>query len=199
MDSSVAVLKLNAVHSSVPSITMVRVSRRPFPQFGLPAGFSFAWYQPGCEHWWHHIQLRSDLLTRITHDLFWRAFGAARGELPRRQCYLLDASHAAIGTATAWFDPNYRGEPWGRLHWVAILPEYQGRGLAKALLTVVCERLRELHPDRAFLRTAPQRLPAIQLYQKFGFVPEIHSTEDRRQWSRILSELRGTALRRRSA
>jgi GNAT superfamily N-acetyltransferase len=178
----------------VESVSMVRVSREPFPQFALAPGFFVAWYQPGCERWWHHIQFRSDKLTPITQNTFDRYFGQAPQELPRRQCYLLDASGHPIGTATAWFDENYHGQAWGRLHWVAVLPEWQGRGLGKALLSAVCGRLRELHPDRAFLRTAPQRLAAIRLYLKFGFEPEIRLPEERLVWGGILAQLSARTL-----
>jgi N-acetylglutamate synthase-like GNAT family acetyltransferase len=204
----------------VKSISMVRVSREPFPAFALPPGFSLAWYQPGCEAWWYDIQLHSDELTPITRDTFAKYFGQpshnprSRGrqsapsgelgssvpapvgqiteasqELARRQCYLLDAAGHPIGTATAWFEDNYHGEVWGRLHWVAILPEWQGRGLGKALMSAVCERLHELHPERSFLRTTSQRLAAIHLYLKFGFEPEFRTPEDKPVWKDILARL----------
>ncbi len=173
------------------SVSMVRVSREPFPQCPLPPGFSLAWYRPGFETWWHDIQLRADKLTPITRETFGRYFGHAPKELPRRQCYLLDAANHPIGTGTAWFEDNYQGQVWGRLHWLAILPEWQGRGLGRALLSAVCGRLHELHPERVFLRTAPQRLAAIHLYLKFGFEPETRSAEDRPIWDGVLAQLRG--------
>jgi GNAT superfamily N-acetyltransferase len=174
---------------SLESVSMVRVSGEQFPQFALPSGFSVTWYRPGCEAWWHDVQLRSDKLTSITRDTFGKYFGEALHELPRRQCFLLEPAGHPIGTATAWFDHNYHGQSWGRLHWVAILPKWQGRGLGKALMSAVCARLHDLHPERSFLRTAPQRLPAIHLYLQFGFEPEIRSPEDRLVWEDILAQL----------
>ena len=205
----------------VESVSMVRVSREPFPRFALSSGFSLAWYRPGCEAWWYDIQLHSDELTPITRDTFAKYFGQpshnprSRGrqsapsgelgssvpapvgqiteasqELARRQCFLLDAAGHPIGTATAWFDNNYHGQVWGRLHWVAIVPEWQRRGLGKALMSAVCTRLHELHPERSFLRTAPQRLPAIQLYLQFGFEPEIRTPEEQPVWEGILAQAR---------
>jgi GNAT superfamily N-acetyltransferase len=168
---------------------MVRISRAAFPAFPLPAGFTLAWYQPGNQAWWEEIQRRSDSLARVTSDLFWSCFGQAAEALPRRQCYLLDAQAKPIGTATAWFDRASRGECWGRLHWVAIVPEWQGQGLAKPLLATVCARLRELHPEKSFLRTAARRLPAISLYLKFGFQPEIRTPDEERLWRSISAAL----------
>jgi GNAT superfamily N-acetyltransferase len=175
---------------SLHSVSMVRVSCEPFPSFALPAGYSLTWYCAGREDWWYDIQRRSDPLSEITRETFWRYFsGAPEEELPRRQCFLLDPNGQPIGTATAWFDNQHHGQVWGRLHWVAILPEFQGRGLAKPLLSVVCERMRQFHPGRSYLRTAAQRLPAIDLYLKFGFVPEIKAPEDAALWKSINDRL----------
>jgi GNAT superfamily N-acetyltransferase len=78
-----------------------------------------------------------------------------------------------------------RGREYGRVHWVAIVPEWQRHGLAKPLLTVVCQRLQELGHERAYLTTAPERIPAINLYLSFGFVPEVRSDEALRAWKEI--------------
>ena len=40
------------------------------------------------------------------------------------------AVFAKFGTATAWFDNGYHGEVWGRLHWLAIVPEFLDRPTA---------------------------------------------------------------------
>lgn len=94
----------------------------------------------------------------------------------------------AIGTATAWFD-TYRGQLYGLVHWVAIIPQQQGRGLAKPLLTAVCNRLRDLHHQGAYLITGTVRIPAIKLYLKFGFVPDIKSEQDAEAWRSIQAKL----------
>jgi GNAT superfamily N-acetyltransferase len=55
------------------------------------------------------------------------------------------------------------------VHWVAIVPECQGIGLGKALMTLLCQRLRELGHDQAYLFTSSERVSAIRLYLRFGF------------------------------
>ena len=79
----------------------------------------------------------------------------------------------------------YKGLAWGRIHWVAIVPEFQGRGLAKPLLTAVMNRMVELGHQRARLATATQRLPAINLYLKFGFLPDPRNEEELSAWEEI--------------
>jgi ribosomal protein S18 acetylase RimI-like enzyme len=77
---------------------------------------------------------------------------------------------------------------------VAIIPERQGRGLAKALLSATCMRLRELGHTRLYLTTETPRLPAIALYLKFGFRPEIRNEADRRAWENVAEHLRSGVL-----
>jgi GNAT superfamily N-acetyltransferase len=171
------------------SVCMVRQTAEPYPSYPLPAGFSVSWYERGGEDCWFDIQRQADPSNPITRATFSQYFGGAATELSRRQCYLLDAAGQPVGTATAWFEQNYHGQEWGRLHWVAILPQHQGRGLGRPLLSVVCERMKSLHPERAFLRTASHRLAAIHLYLEFGFVPEIRNPGETAVWKRIIDQL----------
>lgn len=95
-------------------------------------------------------------------------------ELPRRMLFLLDGTGVAIGTATAWFASTPAAPTAGtagRVHWVSLAPEVQGRGLAKPLLAAVLERLERLHGDRAMLVTHTQAARAIGMYLQFNFAP----------------------------
>ena len=148
---------------------MVRDHLERIPQFAFPTGFDLRWYQSGDEAHWLRIHLDADRLNLITPELFKQQFGTASDLLQQRQCYLLFGKEP-IGTATAWFNDAFRGKPYGRVHWVAILPKFQGRGLSKPLMTTICERLRELGHERAYLTTSAERVAAIHLYQRFGFV-----------------------------
>jgi len=76
------------------------------------------------------------------------------------------------------------------VHYVAIIPDEQGRGLAKPLLTVVCNRLRELGHTRGYLITQSVRIKAINLYAEFGFVPHIQDSEAMKIWSELQSKLK---------
>jgi len=155
------------------------------PNYPVPFGFSFRWYQRGNEQEWFHIQTAADKLNEITPDLFGRQFGNDEAALSQRQVYLISPFGRAIGTATAWFNDNFEGHRFGRVHWVAIVPEFQGRGLAKPLMSMVCHRLRELGHDRAYLTTSTARLGAIRLYLSFGFVPLLRNRAEEALWRSI--------------
>jgi GNAT superfamily N-acetyltransferase len=172
------------------SISMIRGNLDEIPSFDLPPSFSIKWYEPGDEKRWVEIQKSADHYNTITLELFNREFNKDTEALAQRQCFLTDLHGTAIGTATAWFDSNHNGLPYGRLHWVAIVPRLQGQGLAKPLLTTVCQRLRKLGHRRVYLTTSPERIPAINLYLEFGFAPEIKDIHDSEIWVDIKRRLR---------
>jgi GNAT superfamily N-acetyltransferase len=164
---------------------MIRENLEAIPEFTPPAGFSVRWFRPGDEAAWLEIHLKTDLHNQITPGLFAQQFGTDSALLAQRQCYLIDHDGKTIGTATAWFNDDFDGRRIGRVHWVAIVPEYQRRGLSKPLMTAVCHRLRELGHDRAYLVTAPALMPAINLYRRFGFVPLIQKETEKELWRDI--------------
>ena len=68
---------------------------------------------------------------------------------------------------------------------MAILPEWQGRGLSKPLLSAVMNLLIKTGHSSALLRTKPFRIVAINLYLNFGFEPFIETDEDLQKWRQI--------------
>jgi len=175
---------MSIVERNLP-LKMTRASLDNVPEFTLPEGLSIRWYQPGDGATWLRIHQAADRYNEITPDLFPRQFGTDERLLCERQCYLLDSHGNAIGTGTAWFNDNFEGAKFGRVHWMAIAPDYQGRGLAKPLLTVICRRLRELGHDRAYLSTSTVRIPAINLYLRFGFTPLVGTAEEAAAWREL--------------
>ncbi len=170
-------------------IKMVRENLDDIPEYSLPAGYSIRWYQPGYEKHWQAVQSLADEYTRITSSLFEEQFGTDTQLLSERQCFLCDSKDNIIGTATAWLD-NPGGKSLGRIHWLAIIPQQQGKGLAKPLLAIICRRLKELEHGKIYLTTQTVRIPAINLYVKFGFVPEIDSDRDREIWEKLRKHLK---------
>jgi GNAT superfamily N-acetyltransferase len=163
-------------------VAMVRHTLDGVPQCPLPEPYTVRWYRPGDEADWLRIHVAADAYGTFPPERFAEQFGTDAQLLARRQYYLCHPDGAAFGTTTAWFSPDYRGKPHGRIHWVAIVPEMQGRGLASPMLTLACNRLRDLGHQRAYLTSATVRVAALNLYLKFGFLPVIESDEDVRAW-----------------
>jgi GNAT superfamily N-acetyltransferase len=177
------------------SVTMVRGDLEGLPRHALPEGFVIRPYAPGDELAWVRIQSAADAYNVIVADLFRAQFGDDTRELGRRLFMLEDPRGTAIGTAAAWFGGARRGPEAGRVHWVAIHPAHQGRGLAKPLMSRVCLALRDLGHERAFLTTSTARVPAIALYLSFGFVPEIAGPQDAAAWAALQRRAPGLTLR----
>jgi GNAT superfamily N-acetyltransferase len=162
---------------------MIRNYTENFPVFPLPPAFSLRWFKKGDEETWYRIQTETEKRIPIDRALFIKEFGSDMPALGERMCFLLDKDGREIGTASAWFDRHYRGEEFGRIHWVAIVPSMQGVGLSKPLMSAVCRRLQELGHKKAYLVTDTARIPAIHVYLQFGFEPVIENEHDWKAWS----------------
>jgi GNAT superfamily N-acetyltransferase len=174
---------------------MIRETLEDLPNFELPASYTLRWYQSGDEANWVAIHNAADPSNHYSLEKFAREFEADRALLSSQQAYLCDGDGLPVGTATAWSYQVGQTE-FGLVHWVAVHPTSQGRGLAKPLLSLICNRLHELGHRHAYLNTSTGRIPAIALYLKFGFVP--HSRGDdmaaRRAWRQVREHLAHPAV-----
>ena len=171
-------------------VTMICHDLGEIPQVELPPSYPCRVFRPGDEGTWVKIQAAADLYNTITLDLFHREFGDDLAQIAARQFFLCDEQDIPIGTATAWFDDDFQGQRYGRIHWVAIVPEHQGRGLAKPLMTAVCRKLKALGHNRAYLTTSTARIPAINLYLQFGFRPHVTQAEETAVWQALQPKLK---------
>jgi GNAT superfamily N-acetyltransferase len=160
---------------------MIHENLAETPMFECPPPYRIELYKSGRESDWLRIHEIADEFNVFTPFVFTDQFGSNKDLLADQQFYLLDQGGEPVGTATAWTDT--RGTYCGRVHWVAILPEHQGRGLAKPLLSIVCRKLLEMGHSKGCLSTSTARVAAINLYLKFGFQPLIQSDEDEVAWS----------------
>lgn len=168
------------------ALRMTRATLRELPPSALPSGYRLRAFRPGDETAWLAIQAASDRFNAhvIAPDLFARVFGADEPTLASRLFFAEGAGGEPVGTAAAWWREG-PDDTWGRVHWVAVLPEHQGKGLGRALLTAVCARLADLGHAHAYLTTSAGRLPALRLYLSAGFRPEVGSAEEASAWEEI--------------
>ncbi|MES2460184.1 MAG: GNAT family N-acetyltransferase [Armatimonadota bacterium] len=125
---------------------------------------------------WTGVQREAEPFFTISDDLFIREFGKDVPAIPVRCLLAVDTeTGSAVGSSSAWHggDPGARGRDWGRLHWVAVRPSYQRRGIARALVVECLYLMRDCGHERAYLSTSTGRTGAIALYSDLGFVIDI--------------------------
>jgi GNAT superfamily N-acetyltransferase len=178
-------------------LTMVRDHMVEYPDFSLPPGYQFRNYRDGDAGTWTDLHTAAEPYIDITPDLFLREFGSAQDALPDRMFFVETAAGQPIGSITAWWEKDRFGPAErGRIHWVIVHPDHQGRGIAKAMMTRAMCRLRRSH-HRAMLGTSSARIAAIKVYLEFGFRPEpseLLNPQVMAAWQRVQMELRHPAL-----
>ncbi len=179
---------MNLIKENLP-VAMILNDLAQAPVHSLPEGYSLRFYQPGDETAWVDIHKEADRWNEMDLQRFEDVFSEHPLSLQERQFYLLNSKDEPIGTATAW-ERELNGCLLGLVHWVAIHPGYQGRGLAKPLLSATLSRLNEVGHVGAFLKTSTARFAAINLYWKFGFRPLRVQDKDAEIWNRVRVELR---------
>ncbi len=175
-------------------VNMIREHMENIPDIPFPKGFSIRSYCSGEEHIWTRIQRAAEQFFEIEDDLFQREFGMDLPAMENRSFFIITEDGAEVGTITAWWRPEWRGQEWGRIHWVAIHPDYQGRGLAKPAMTVAMKRMKEYH-DQTMLDTSTARIIAIKVYLDFGFCPDLEAKNSQEAWTEIASVLTHPTLK----
>lgn len=169
---------------------MKRPGQLPLPQVSrkLPAGYQLKEYQPGYETAWCAVEYAVGEFDNLeaAAAYFAKTFAPYPEELPRRMAFITDHTGAIVATCTAWW--GKKGEPL--LHWLAVLPKSQGKGLATFLALEITRRLVSLNPKKdLFLHTQTWSYPAIFLYEKLGY-QLLPGTQDFEKGRALLEQLR---------
>lgn len=167
-------------------VIMIKDDLTDYPIYTLPKGYSFCTYEPGDEGAWADIEVsvgefecRQDAL-----DYFKREFAPYPKELMRRCVFVRDSKGEFVATTTGWYGNLLSEETMPRIHWVAVKPEHQGRGLAKALMTKAFDILNEIYDGgRVYLTTQTWSYKAINMYLEFGFEPYLGAKPD--NWKEV--------------
>lgn len=174
-------------------VRMVRPHLDNIPKAAFPEGFGIRTLRRDEGPLWTDVQRDAEEILTIQDDLFARQFGDDPEGIEQRCFFITNPKGAAVGTISAWYKRDTPGEDVGRVHWVAVRPTYQGRGLARAGLAYTLRRLAQWHSS-ALLDTSTLRLPALKLYLDFGFVPDLDSPDAVAAWRAVGAVLNHPAL-----
>lgn len=175
---------------------MVRDNLDNIPQRSLPDGYSIRTFKRGEGPVWAEIGAAAGNFTSLeaAQEQFNKEFAEPVEDMESRCFFLVEnESNRAVGTAMAWYDPDFDGEPYGRVHWVSIVPEFQGKGLAKPLMSVVLNRLAQSH-TKATLGTQTFRRAAVKLYLDLDFRPFFKRETCPQAWKDLANDLNHPAL-----
>lgn len=153
-------------------IWMYRLKDLPVTEQALPEGFHFEFYQEGDETEWAAIETAVSEFEDEAQalDYFQKKFAPFSKELKRRMLFISDSEGRKIGTCSAWWKELPDGTRYPLVHWVAVRPGYQGKGIAKAMLRRTLKQLQKLEATTpVYLHTQTWSHVAIRLYQKLGF------------------------------
>lgn len=181
-------MRSTGIDHAVPytAVVMVRENAENIPEFSLPEGYHFATFTPEDEENWVHLQA---IVTHVESDaqgrqIFREEFLRAGEEIPCEECpgyeetvrrtvLVKDTAGTLVGAATLWMGDTF-GEIWQRVHWVAVQPEHQGKGIAKCMIARMLALYKELSCDTPiYLTTQTKTYRAVRVYAQMGFVPYI--------------------------
>jgi GNAT superfamily N-acetyltransferase len=153
-------------------VIMHRNSGHPIPQLTMPSGFRFCLYKKGDDKEWMDIAMSLGEFEKVEDatEYFVNHFMLCETELTRRCLFLENSSGDKIGTLTNWWEyTGVRRDPW--IQWVLIRPEYQGKGLGKAMVFEGIKQMIAIEGDRdIYLHTQTWSYKAINIYRQAGFI-----------------------------
>lgn len=137
----------------------------------LPSGFKFVKFQEGDEKAWAEIETSVLEFEKVqdAEKYFKENYLPYINELKRRTLFVENEEGEKVATFTAWW--NYTGERrYPFMHWVAVKPEYQGKGLGKALIAEGVKFMVSIEGDcTMYIPTQTWSHKAIRLYRWAGF------------------------------
>ena len=169
-------------------VAMIRENMENIPDIPFPKGYGVRNFREGEGYIWTRIHKAAEPYIKVDDELFQQQFGENLDVMPDRSFFIVTDEGEEVGTITAWWISDWRGKDWGLIHWVAIHPDHQGKGLAKPAMSKAMKRLKQSH-ERALLHTATKRIIAIKVYLDFGFHPDLEADNSQEAWSEVAAVL----------
>ena len=158
---------------SVPfvDVLMHRKAGAAIPVVEPSEGYRVVHYKEGDEAAWARIETSVLEFSNEQEALrcFRERYMPYAEELLRRCLFIETEDGEKVATATSWWSySGKRRDPW--LHWVAVDPAHQNKGLGKAVVSAALRLTAEIEGDRDYyLHTQTWSHKAIGIYENMGF------------------------------
>ncbi len=173
-------------------------------EYALPENYRSRHFNRGDESIWAEVEKEAGEFASVQSGIeqLQKEFGPFMGEFEKRCFFIENNEGKAIGTATAWYssvlddyNKDFQDMSWGRLHWVGIREDYQGKKLGKPLVSIAIKRLTQLH-KKVYLTTQTTSIKAVNMYLDFGFVPYVSTETCEKGWRLMAHELNHPVLKK---
>lgn len=145
-----------------------------YDRYSLPDGYHYEFYRDGYMDNWVNIHLESGEFTSFSrgYEIFHTFYDSFIDELNKRCVFIVDdKSGEKVGTATVSLLKEAEYDCFAAVDWVAIKKSYQGKGLARPLISEVLAIAKNLLHKQIILHTQTTTWLAAKLYLDFGFIP----------------------------
>jgi ribosomal protein S18 acetylase RimI-like enzyme len=159
------------IDKSIPyfNILMRCAAYTPAP-IRLPAGYRFRDYRDGdaMEWAWVEHQIQDFDTFEEAYRYFRDTYDGELEALRQRFICVVNEKGEFAGCVTAWREKS--GDVLiPAVHWLAVSPKEQGRGIGHALMRKLLERFLELDGFPIYLHSQPCSYVAVGLYSSLGF------------------------------
>ena len=156
--------------------------REAAPALPEIAGYRLRTYQPGDEGGWLALLQANGELGRWDRRRL-------EGVLEETRVQLFIEYERQIVACTGCNDRTRELRPCWEMGWVAVHPDFQGRGLGKFIVSAAVAQAKALGPRPIYLLTDDFRIPALRCYLKLGFAPNNSHPSYPRRWADIFAFL----------
>ena len=181
--------------SSLPQL-ILWYGREAAPALPEMVSYRLRTYQPGDEEGWLALLQANGELGRWDRR---RLEGVL--EETRVQLFIECEGQIVACTGCNYRSPFHRSgrplsptgtrelRPCWEIGWVAVHPDFQGRGLGKFIVGAAVAQAKALGPWPIYLWTDDFRIPALRCYLKLGFAPNNSHPSYPRRWADIFARL----------
>ena len=152
------------------------------PTFSAVEGCNVRLYRPGDEEAWLSLLQANGELGVWTRERIDQVFTETHVQL-------FVECDGLIVACTGINDKVRDDLPCWEIGWVAVHPEFQGRGIGKLISGSAVEKALELGSRPIYLLTDDFRVPALCSYLKLGFTPDNKHSSYAERWREIFAGL----------